>query len=74
MTTGVHDAARLDEWRHILDAQDWEALLEESVKGDEVRKGSPFAFALDEAQRLTISREKRRVRSESPVDAPGGPT
>jgi hypothetical protein len=54
---GVPASSVLDEWQRILDAQDWDALLEAGEPGDEVRKGSPFTFVLGEDDRLPVVRQ-----------------
>ena len=53
---GVHDPVHLDAWRRVLNAEDWNALLEPGPHGDELRKGSPFPFLVDQEERLAILR------------------
>jgi len=63
-----------DRWADILSARDWSAALEESERGDQLRKASPLATLLPEVVRLAIIRqvrmevewEKRRLKNEGP--------
>lgn len=48
------DSSRLQEWRSIVTNRQWEAMLEDSAAGDDLRKGSPLPFALDADQRAAI--------------------
>lgn len=57
------DHRRLDAWRRIVAARDWEAILEDSEAGRALRKGSPLPFALNEDERLRIFRQYSRPRT-----------
>jgi hypothetical protein len=56
---GLHGAAdieRRDHWRELIRARNWGAFLEDTDAGDELRRGSPLTFVLDEAVRAEILR------------------
>lgn len=57
------DHRRLDAWRRIVAARDWDAMLEDSEAGRALRKGSPLPFALSEDERRRICRQYSRPRS-----------
>jgi len=44
----------LDEWRRIIQERDWDTLLEDSERGELLRRGSPFPFALAPEARAAI--------------------
>lgn len=55
--TLAEDPGLVAQWRQILKCQEWGSLLEESEAGERLRKGSPFGFVIDEAERFGILRK-----------------
>lgn len=56
------DPALISQWRHIIETREWAALLDDSERGDHLRKGSPVPFILDAEERLAIiGRYSRRA-------------
>ena len=43
-----------DEWRRIIEQQDWDVVLENSERGELLRTGSPLSFVLDVEERIAI--------------------
>lgn len=53
----------LDEWRRIIAERDWDAVLEDSERGDLLRRGSPFTFVLaPEVRAAILSQYSRRQK------------
>lgn len=52
--TRPQNPALTAEWRHMIETREWAALLEDSERGDHLRKGSPVPFILDAEVRLSI--------------------
>ncbi len=48
------DPSTLQEWRRIVANRQWEAMLEDSETGDDLRRGSPLPFALNTDERAAI--------------------
>lgn len=46
-----------DEWRSILDKHDWQAALDRSDRGQQLRQASPLGRALDARTRWAIIRQ-----------------
>ncbi|MFO1269125.1 MAG: hypothetical protein U1F67_21680 [Rubrivivax sp.] len=46
-----------DEWRRILDTRDWQAAMQRSDRGQQLRQASPLGRALDARTRWAIIRQ-----------------
>jgi hypothetical protein len=46
-----------DQWRRIVQAQDWQAALDPSALEQQLRQASPLGRAISSAQRLNIIRQ-----------------
>lgn len=54
---GAADSGRRGHWRELIRTRNLSAFLEDTEAGDELRRGSPLTFAIDEEVRLEILRQ-----------------
>lgn len=53
----------LDAWERILRERDWEAALQETERGNQLRQASPMATLLPDERRLRIIRQVKELKA-----------
>jgi hypothetical protein len=62
---GFPNEPLVQEWRRIIESRQWGDLLEDTQRGNDLRKGSPFGFVLDDDERIGIIRHFAQEKENS---------